>query len=46
MIILNDPALIDRILDPAIRDLVKQRFSEICAGEPYDYDLHGYMIVV
>jgi hypothetical protein len=46
MIILNDPSLIDRIFDPAIRDLVQQRFSEICAGEPYDFDLHGYMIVV
>ena len=46
MIILNNPSLIDRIFDPAIRDLVQQRFSEICAGEPYDYDLHGYMIVV
>jgi len=46
MLILNDPSLIDRILDPAIRDLVQQRFSQICAGEPYDFDLHGYMIVV
>jgi hypothetical protein len=46
MIILNDPALIDRIFDPAIRDLVQKRFSEVCAGEPYDFDLHGYMIVV
>ena len=46
MIILNDPSLIKRIPVSAIRDLVQQRFSEICAGDPYDYDLHGYMIVV
>lgn len=46
MLILNAPALASRILDPAIRGLVNQRFSEICAGEPNDYDRHGYMIVV
>lgn len=27
-------------------NLVEQRFREICAGEPYDYDSHGYMIVM
>lgn len=46
MLILNDPALVNRIPDPAIRELVRCRFSEICADEPYDYDTHGYMIVV
>ena len=46
MLILNDPSLVDRIPDPAIRKLVHQRFSEICGDEPYDYDTHGYMIVV
>ncbi len=46
MLILNDPALVNRIPDIAIRNLVFQRFSEICDGEPYNYDLHGYMIVV
>jgi hypothetical protein len=46
MLILNDPALVNRIPDPDIRDLVHQRFSEICGAEPYDYDTHGYMIVV
>ncbi len=46
MLILNDPALINRIPDPDIRDLVHQRFSEICGDEPYDYDTHGYMIVL
>ncbi|MCO6427620.1 hypothetical protein [Nitrosomonas communis] len=46
MLILNDPSLVDRIPDLAIRELVQQRFSEICGVEPYDYDTHGYMIVV
>lgn len=46
MLVLNDPAQVNRIPDPAIRSLVQQRFSEVCAGEPYDYDTHGYMIVV
>lgn len=46
MLILRDPALASTIADPDIRSLVEQRFVEICAGEAYDYDLHGYMIVV
>lgn len=46
MIILRDPSLASSIVDPDIRGLVEHRFSEICAGEAYDYDSHGYMIVV
>ena len=46
MLILNDPALINRITDPDIRNLVSQRFSQILSGEPYNYDQHGYMIIV
>lgn len=46
MLILNDSSLVDRIPDPDIRELVDRRFSEICGDEPYDYDTHGYMIVV
>jgi hypothetical protein len=46
MLILNDSSLVDRILNLAIRELVRQWFSEVCAGEPYDYDLHVYMIEV
>lgn len=46
MIILRDPSLVSSITDPDIRLLVEQRFFEICAGEPYDYDLHGDFIVV
>ena len=46
MLILRDPSMARSITDPDIRALVQQRFREICAGEPYDYDQHGYTIVV
>ncbi|MBX9917947.1 MAG: hypothetical protein K2Y07_12045 [Nitrosomonas sp.] len=46
MIILHDPSLIHRITDPSIQALASHRFSQILSGEPYDYDHHGYMIVV
>lgn len=46
MIILRNPSAISSISDPGIRRLAEHRFTEICAGEAYDYDLHGYMIVV
>lgn len=46
MIILRNPSWANSIPDPEIRHLIKQRLAEICAGEAYDYDLHGYMIVV
>ena len=46
MLVLRNPAAVKRIPDPAIRALVDQRFQHICEGQPYDYDEHGYMIVV
>lgn len=46
MLILRDPEMVSRIADPAMRHLVQLRFQQICAAEPYDYDQHGYMIVV
>ena len=46
MIILHGPSLIHSIADPSIRALVSQRFSQILSGTPYDYDQHGYMIIV
>lgn len=46
MLVLRDPALASSIADPEIRDLVEQRFVDICADEDYEADLHGYMIVV
>ena len=35
-----------RIDDPDIRQLIEQRFAEVCNGEPYDPDVHGEMLVV
>jgi hypothetical protein len=46
MIILRDPAATSQITDSYIHDLVSLRWSQILAGEPYDYDRHGYMVVV
>ena len=46
MLILRGPEQAPRIADPGIRQLVEERFAQICNGEAYDYDLHGYMIVV
>ncbi len=46
MIILRGPASVSSIADPEMRHLVEQRFAEILAGEPYDYDRHGYTIIV
>ena len=46
MIVLRDPATTSQVTDPYIRELVDLRFCQILAGDPYDYDKHGYMVVV
>jgi hypothetical protein len=46
MLVLHGSTAVSSICDPGIRRLVEQRFTEIQAGEHYDYDLHGYSIVV
>ena len=46
MLVLRDPEATRSIAAPEIRRLVEQRFLDICDGEPYEADLHGYMIVV
>ena len=46
MIVLRDPATTSQVTDPYIHDLVSLRWSQILAGEPYDYDRHGYMVIV
>ena len=46
MLILRGPELASRIANPDIRRLVEQRFAQVCGDEPYDYDLHGYIVVV
>jgi hypothetical protein len=46
MLVLRDPEAARSIVAPEIRRQVEQRFLDICDGEPYEPDLHGYMIVV
>ena len=46
MLVLRDPEVARRIVAPEIRQLVEQRFLDICAEDPYEPDVHGYMIVV
>lgn len=46
MLVLRDPATVRAIADPVLHGLVEQRFDDICAGDDYDADLHGFMIVV
>ena len=45
MLVLRDPATVSAIADPLLHGLVVQRFEDICAGDDYDADLHGFMIV-
>jgi len=46
MIVLYGPTQLAHIPNPDIRNLVLKRFKQILDGDIYDYDLHGYMIVM
>ena len=47
MLVLRDPEVAGSIVaTPEIRRLVEQRFLDVCVDEPYEPDLHGYLIVV
>ena len=46
MLVLRSPDAASRILDPELRTLVELRFAQVCAGEPYDPDRHGYFVAV
>lgn len=46
MQILRDPAATVQITDPDIRALVDLRFAQLSEDEPYDAEVHGYMVVV
>ena len=46
MLVLRDPSIASSIADNGIRELVEQRFKDVCDGEEYEADLHGFMIVV
>lgn len=45
MLTLRTPTAAKSIANPDLRLLVEQRFVEMSAGEPFDADHHGYMIV-
>ena len=45
MLTIRDPTDADRIGDPSIRSLVRQRLAEVLDGEPYDRDTHGDFVV-
>ena len=46
MLILRDPDSVLGITNPAIRDLIEQRFMDLSAEDEYDPDINGFMIVV
>ena len=46
MLVLRDPSVASSIPDNDVRELVEQRFEDICDGEEYEPELHGFMIVV
>jgi len=46
VLIVNSPQVALSIEDPDVRRLVWRRFQQITAGEVYDYDRHGELIVV
>ena len=44
MLVLRDPSEVIAITDPQLRELVEQRFEDVCDGEEQEPDLHGFMI--
>ena len=46
MLVLRDPSEVIAITDSQLRDLIEQRFEDICDGDDFDPDLHGHFIVV
>lgn len=46
MLILRNPASVPQVTDPEIRRLIVLRFAQVLAGEPYDCERHGYMVLV
>lgn len=46
MQVLRDPALVESVQEPGIRQLLAQRFEDICQGETYETDIHGYFVLV
>src|SRR5262245_17434527 len=46
MIRIRGAAQARQIDDPSIREIVEQRFAQVCNGKRYDPEVHGEMIVV
>jgi len=46
VLVLRSPDDAARIPDPEMRNLVQLRFAQVCSGETYDPDRHGYMLVL
>lgn len=46
MLILRDPESVSGITDTEVRELVEQRFMDLCADDEYDPDINGYFIIV
>ena len=46
MLSLRDPADVTKVEDGSIRELLAQRFEEICQGEDYDPDEMGYFVLI
>ena len=47
MLVLRDPEVAGSIVaTPEIRRLAEKWFLDVCVDEPYEPDLHGYLIVV
>lgn len=45
MLILRDPAHVERVQEPRLRALIAQRFAEVSVDEPYDPDIIGDFVV-
>jgi len=46
MLILRDPADLAGVEPSSIRHLLAQRFEDLCQGEPFEADIHGFFILV
>ena len=46
MILIRGPDQLRRIVDPEIRRLVEERFTQVVGDDNYDPEIHGEMIVV
>ena len=46
MLVLRDPSMIDSISNPELSEWACRRMEEICDGEDFDPDIHGFFVVV